>query len=79
MDMDKVVNGLRELIKSKKGDLLLPVPGRMTDQDHLLWMLEQIDNGSVTGEKAHRWVGYIQGVVVLCRLTEVKDMRTLNR
>ena len=78
MNMGKVVNGLRCLIE-EKGDLKLPVPGRCTDRDHLLWMLDQIDSGKITDEKAHRWIGYVQGVVVMCRMTEVEDMRDLNR
>jgi len=44
---------------------------------HLLWMCDQITSGQVTGPKAHRWIGYIQGVLV-CRgnytLEEIKDL-----
>ena len=78
MGMGKVINSLRCLIE-EKGAGLLDSPGRMTDRDHLLWMLDQIDSGKIAGEKAHRWIGYVQGVVVMCRMTEVEDMRDLNR
>lgn len=30
---------------------------------HLLWMCEEILNDKVTGEKVHRWLGFIQGVL----------------
>ncbi len=33
--------------------------GRFT---HLLWMCEELISGKVDGEKAHRWLGFIQGV-----------------
>lgn len=79
MDMEKVVDGLYDLIITKKALCCLPGPGRMTNQQHLLWMLEQIQHGEVTGEKAHRWVGYVQGVLVALHVTSVEEMRDLNR
>lgn len=30
---------------------------------HLLWMCEEILSGKVDGEKAHRWLGFVQGVL----------------
>lgn len=30
---------------------------------HLLWMCEEIIEGRVEGEKVHRWLGFIQGVL----------------
>ncbi len=79
MDMDKVVDDLYGLIITKKSLGCLPGPGRMTNQKHLLWMLEQIEYGEVTGEKAHRWIGYIQGVLVAMHVATVGEMRDLNR
>lgn len=57
----------------------LQPPGRKTDHSHLMWMLEQIEEEKVTGEKAHRWIGYIQGVLVACEVTTVEEMKALNR
>jgi len=44
---------------------------------HLNWMLCEICTGRVTKEKAHRWLGYIQGVLVAqCHMTldEAKEI-----
>lgn len=31
---------------------------------HARWCLGEVANGNITGEKAHRWLGYAQGVLV---------------
>ena len=44
---------------------------------HLNWMLCEMCTGRVTKEKAHRWLGYIQGVLVAqCHMTldEAKEI-----
>ena len=79
MDLQKVLDGLIELTEAERTSCLLPPPGRQTDQDHLLWMLDQIDAGAITGEKAHRWIGYVQGILVAYKITSVDEMRDLNR
>lgn len=35
-------------------------------KDHLIEMVNKIIHGEVTGDKAHRWLGYIQGCVKSC-------------
>lgn len=37
--------------------------GEATSYEHLAAMLTSIETGSVSGEKAHRWLGWVQGVV----------------
>ena len=78
MDMDKVLAGLSELVENAP-ETFLPPPGRMCDREHLFWMLDQIDEGKVYGEKAHRWIGYIQGVLVSRHVTTVEEMKEMNR
>ena len=46
-----------------------------TQEEHLLWMLDQIREKKVTGEKAHRWIGYIQGILVARGVTTVNEER----
>ena len=63
-------------------DLAVDAPD--TDEDdvspkHLVWMLQQICTEQITGEKAHRWIGYVQGVLVAFGVTTVAQMRELNR
>ncbi len=40
----------------------IPEPGY--HYAHLRWMLEEIRSGRVSGEKSHRWLGFIQGVLI---------------
>lgn len=46
-------------------------------KDHMRDMIHAIESGIVSGEKAHRWLGYLQGVLVAtggCTLQEMKDL-----
>ncbi|MDW9531930.1 hypothetical protein RWE87_13570 [Sinorhizobium meliloti] len=54
-----------------------PVPG--THPHHLRWMLQQLYNGNVTGEKAHRWLGFIQGVMIVGGWLTVQVERDFTR
>jgi len=47
-------------------------------KDHLLEMVEKIETGIVTGEKAHRWLGYLQGVLVATGGTSLEKMKATN-
>ncbi|HVI42704.1 MAG TPA: hypothetical protein VM577_18890 [Anaerovoracaceae bacterium] len=46
---------------------------------HLLWMIEEILNGNVDGEKAHRWIGFIQGVLWDDCYFTIEQMKDHNR
>ncbi len=46
---------------------------------HLVWMCYEIINGHVKSDKAHRWIGYIQGVLVMRNLTTLEKMKELNK
>lgn len=50
-----------------------------TGIQHLRWMCEQIMYGEITDEKAHRWIGYIQGMGVAFSLWTLEEMKELNR
>jgi hypothetical protein len=52
-------------------------PEPMTDIQHLVWMCnEVIDSGDeFSSTKAHRWIGYIQGVMTARALTTVEFER----
>lgn len=49
------------------------------DSTHLLWMLNEIRTGAVTGDKAHRWLGYVQGMMIADNLTSVQAERDFTR
>lgn len=54
-----------------------PVPG--TDQRHLRWMLHEMLEGKITGTKAHRWLAFIQGVLIMKGYTTVTAERNFTR
>lgn len=78
MDMVKVISGLSKIIEDAP-ETFLPLPGTRCDREHLHWMLDQINEGKVYGEKAHHWIGYVQGVLVSRHVTTVEEMKDLNR
>lgn len=46
---------------------------------HLRWMIEQIRSGVVQGEKSHRWLGFIQGVLIREDHFKVNEERDFTR
>ena len=47
-------------------------------KDHLRNMVNKIESGEVSGDKAHRWLGYLQGVLVVTGGTTLEDMKQVN-
>lgn len=55
------------------GNTLKAIPGTLpviarseegTGTSHALWMLKGIEDGYIQHDKAHRWLGYAQGLLV---------------
>lgn len=46
---------------------------------HMRWMLNEMREGRVTGEKSHRWLGFIQALMVMNDLVTVKEEREFTR
>ena len=54
--------------------------GNETEDEHLLWMLNQIMNdGEQTETKKYRWLGFVQGTVISKKYTTVVDERNNTR
>ncbi len=56
----------------------------MWDQDgvtieHALWMLEGIALGYIQHEKAHRWLGYAQAILVTTGTVTLEQMKRVNK
>lgn len=66
-----LLNGLYEKIPAKDFD----DPAPSTDVAHLRFMLEQIQKGVVVGEQAHRFFGFVQGVLATHRVVSVAEER----
>lgn len=81
-----VVNQLRTILadqlpvlSTKERERVIFIPKcREVSVDHLHQMLDQIESGQVTGEKAQRWLGWIQGVLVARGIGTFEQMRTMN-
>ena len=48
-------------------------------KDHLKNMLTQLELGTISGEKAHRWIGWIQGCVCVGGGATLEDMKMINK
>ena len=49
------------------------------NKQHLLLMICKIEDEEVSGEKAHRWIGYIQGVIVSHFGATLEEIKELNK
>lgn len=47
--------------------------------NHAAWMLQGIASGYVQHEKAHRWLGYAQGLLVVHGAATLEQMKEVNR
>lgn len=47
--------------------------------NHALWMLQGISLGYVQHEKAHRWLGYAQAILVVGKVATMNDMKLINK
>lgn len=62
---------------------LMSPPVAMRDEDarstgHAIWILEEIIDGMVVRDKAHRWLGYAQALLVVYDLCTLEDMKQAN-
>ncbi len=54
--------------------------GSETEPEHLIWMLTEIqENLTMSSTKRHRWLGYIQGILVSKGVIDVKQEREYTR
>lgn len=57
----------------------LPLSNAEYGKDHLHEMVSKITCGEVSGEKAHRWLGYLQGVVVVGGGANLEQVKMINK
>lgn len=46
---------------------------------HLKYMLHELATGVVEGEKAHRWLGYAQGILVYTGYLTLDECKEINK
>lgn len=57
-----------------------PNPEEPTSDGHLLWMINELETSrDMSNTKKHRWLGYIQGVLVTRGILNVNEERDLTR
>lgn len=81
MDLTSITSRYKSLLRLHSDDHLSPEesPETPTRPSHLLWMLERLERGEMGDLKTHRWLGYIQGVMVSEGLLNVQEERDLTR
>lgn len=47
--------------------------------DHCLWMLKQVSDREVQGEKAHRWLGYAQAMLAMEGRASLRALKEVNK
>ena len=47
-------------------------------KDHLHYMVKVIQDGEVTGEKAHRWLGWLQACMCFGNGATLKELASIN-
>ena len=75
MNPINVAADMTVLIKKSK----LPEHHPEYGKDHLLEMIEKIERGVVSGNKAHRWIGWIQGCVCVGKGSTLQQMKYINK
>ena len=48
-------------------------------KNHLRAMLSMLAAGEITGEKAHRWLGWIQGCLCVGKGGTLEDFKAINK
>lgn len=77
MNIRTAAEDTRKLINGSDG--LKRFDETHTSKDHLHMMTGKIILGEVTGEKAHRWLGWAQACIVMGGGATVEDMKLVNK
>lgn len=49
-----------------------------TGREHIHMMLDKIITGKVRGDKAHRWLGWVQACVYMSDAMTLEELKDLN-
>lgn len=74
----------KTLLETKKAKALDLSDDDPTSLNHLLWMCNTMIKNLKTDpaypiDKASRWLGFVQGILIAKKLTTVKDERNITR
>jgi len=72
-----------KIAAQKTGKLIdstsLPLLDAEYGKRHLHDMVDKIIRGEISGEKAHRWLGYLQGAVVVGGGADLEQVKMINK
>ena len=75
---------IKEAAKATKKKMLEPMiqynPNNKDglSKSHIVWMLDGIILGYITGDKSHRWLGWAQAVVCAYDDATLEDLKEIN-
>jgi hypothetical protein len=78
MDIKTAATAMRPFVERTKLMSSAVYGGDATSIKHLEEMIEKIESGEVSGEKAHRWLGWLQGVVCCRGGATLEEMKAIN-
>lgn len=85
MNTQTAATSLLELLKVPALSFLPPSPSHSQRNPeakgvpHAIWMLEGIADGYVQYDKAHRWLGYAQALLVCDGILTVDQAKGINK
>lgn len=74
MDIKVAAKNTNKLI----AEITMPLSPESMSRNHITWMLDEIENGNITGEKAHRWLGWAQAAAVSKGGATLEEMKQIN-
>jgi len=75
MKVNVAAHNLRRLVEASN----LPEEHPEYGKDHLRYMIDKLAFGEITGEKSHRWLGWIQGCVCVGNGGSLETMKRINK
>jgi len=75
MDIRKAANELWAPVDRSE----LPDEHEAYGKNHLMAMLAMLAGGEITGDKAHRWLGWVQGCICVGKGATLDDMKDINK
>ncbi len=77
--MMRMTEAARETIHATAGSHEAERDDAGKTKKHAMWMLRGIMEGYIQHEKAHRWLGYAQGMLVCQGALILEDVECINR
>lgn len=74
-----IVEAAKNTLPLIEGAIRLPHYNNDYGRNHIQEMLEKIISGEITGEKSHRWLGWVQCAIVMGGNSSLTEMKQINK